>query len=86
MKRLIRSTNEAQLFPAGRVRLFVTFAGGGGSAGLVSGPLHQPVPRTLSGSPPSVSAELHTAAEQHPEELCFCSSDMRLKVREQMPH
>lgn len=28
----------------------------------------------------------HTAVEQHPEELCFCSSDMRLKVREQMPH
>lgn len=35
---------------------------------------------------PSVPAALHTAAEQHPEELCFCSSDMRLKVREQMPH
>lgn len=52
----------------------------------MGGQLEQPVPRTLSGSPPSASAPLHTAVEQHPEELCFCSSDMRLKVREQMPH
>lgn len=52
----------------------------------MSGPLDRPVLRTLSGSPPSVSVGLHTAVEQHPEELCFCSSDMRLKVREQMLH
>lgn len=42
-----------------------------------------PLPLALT---PFLSEAFHTVAEQHPEELCFCSKDMRLKVREQTPH
>lgn len=49
-------------------------------------PLAHHYPEPYMGSPLSLSAASHAVGEQHPEELCFCSSDMRLKVREQTPH